>query len=848
MTSKQMLSVAGALCLVLVSASAVSASTINEYLGANPHGLKTVALDSNYESHIKGGLAWNVILGFARSDGTGSGVAGSNFQPHWDTNTLTPDAILAFRKSLDNVRVIFSIGGDGETWQEQSDCGQWSDDALKSINSIVTQYNLDGVDLDYESGVSGSASFASCISQLATKFKAQTNTIPGPSPTEHLVTMAPFGNTNAEYADAYSKAPDSFDLINYQAYADESTTSTSNDYLTLYSGLTKQYPTIKLMLGVDTNTQTPRGQQFVPGSNSQGILGTFNLLENKLGSLGGVFFFTAEDSAEDGGSNGSNGFAAEDAFTQFILTPGLGSNESCDTSGFTNARAQQHFCRHIAGAGADASQERSQISGMATQSSAEIDCGTADEAVAEARSDMSDRSEEAQLLLGWRHANQVPSLPDVHGSVSYPKAGGRWWGKLAAFFGVGFMVSVGYMDPGNWATDLEGGSAYGYILLIVIFLANCMAMYLQALALKLGVVGERDLAQACRDDYPGWLCKGLWVIMEIAIAATDLAEVIGSATALYLLFNIPIWAGVLITAVDVLIVLVMGMKNFRLLEVIVFLLIMTILGIFIYQLAVANPNWADVGKGFIPRARILTDPAILFVAIGIVGATVMPHNLYLHSAIIQTRGYPRTMKGKRSAIKWGAVDSTVSLAIAFFINASILILAGAAFFYNPQQHGTVASLTDAYQLLSGAVGAKAAKILFAVALLAAGQNSTITSTLAGQIVMEGYLHIRLKPWLRRAITRGIAIIPAAIISGVMGNNGAARLLILSQVILSLALPFAVIPLVQFTSSRRKMGRFVNGWIVTIIGVLLSLIITGLNVYLIISTFTENQFGQAYGAA
>ncbi|KAK9818795.1 hypothetical protein WJX74_001097 [Apatococcus lobatus] len=459
-----------------------------------------------------------------------------------------------------------------------------------------------------------------------------------------------------------------------------------------------------------------------------------------------------------------------------------------------------------------------------------------------------DSSEETAMLLGWRYANKMPSLPEVHGSVKFPGPGSHWTRKFAAFVGLGFMVSVGYMDPGNWATDLAAGSSYGYKLLIVILLSNFCAMFLQFLSLKLGVVAERDLAQACRDAYPKWICYILWFLAEVAIAATDLAEVIGSATALYLLFNLPLWAGVLITSVDVLVLLVFGMHNIRLLELFVFMLCALIAAIFAYELGVVNPNWKDVGKGFIPRKEILTDAEILYTAIGILGATVMPHNLYLHSSIVQSRAYQRSLKGKQMAIKYGAIDSTMSLSVAFFINAAILILAAAAFFYKPGLEHQVATLTDAYQLLQPAVGGHAAKILFAVALLAAGQNSTITGTLAGQIVMEGFLHIRLKPWLRRAITRGIAIIPAAIVTGIMGNAGAARLLVLSQVILSLQLTFAVVPMVHFTTSRAKMGRFVNGWIVTIIAVLIALIIAGLNAYLVVESAITNEFGQAAGGA
>lgn len=457
-----------------------------------------------------------------------------------------------------------------------------------------------------------------------------------------------------------------------------------------------------------------------------------------------------------------------------------------------------------------------------------------------------DVSESQQLLLGWRKPNKMLSLPEVHASVPVPGPQSNWTRKFGAFVGVGFMVSVGYIDPGNWATDLTGGASFGYTLLIVILLANFVAIFLQALCIKLGAVSERDLAQACRDAYPKWVCYVLWLLAEVAIAATDLAEVIGSATALYLLSNghLPLWGGILITALDVLFIIIFGMKNFRLLELFVFCLCALITGCFVYELAAVKPNWADVGKGFIPKAKIVTDPAILYNAIGILGATVMPHNLYLHSSIIQTRAYPRTVAGKKMAIKYGSIDSTFSLLIAFFVNASILILAAAAFHYGANPNQNVASLTEAYHLLAPAVGQTAAKYLFAIALLASGQNSTITGTLSGQIVMEGFLHFSLPPWVRRLITRCVAIIPAAIVAGIYGNEGAGKLLVLSQVILSLQLPFAVIPLVHFTSSRRKMGRFVNNWIIFLIAAAVALIICVLNVYLLVSSIRDNEFGTA----
>jgi NRAMP (natural resistance-associated macrophage protein)-like metal ion transporter len=335
--------------------------------------------------------------------------------------------------------------------------------------------------------------------------------------------------------------------------------------------------------------------------------------------------------------------------------------------------------------------------------------------------------------------------------------------------------------------------------------------------------------------------------MEIAIAATDLAEVIGSAVALNLLFGIPVWSGVLITAVDTLFILVFGTKSFRSLEVIVFLLCALIVGVFAYELAVVKPEWVKVAAGLIPNPEIITNPDTLFNAIGILGATVMPHSLFLHSSIIQTRAYPRTKEGQKMALKYGRWDSGLSLMLAFFVNAAILILAAAAFHYGPNKNVSVANITQAYELLAPALGSRAAKILFGVGLLASGQNSTIIGTLAGQVVMEGFLQIRIKPWLRRLITRSIAIIPAAIVAGVGGNSGAGRLLVLSQVILSFTLIFAVVPLVHFTSSRAKMGSFVNCWFTRIAAILIAILIAGLNAYLIVQSIRFKSFGSAGNA-
>jgi manganese transport protein len=399
-----------------------------------------------------------------------------------------------------------------------------------------------------------------------------------------------------------------------------------------------------------------------------------------------------------------------------------------------------------------------------------------------------------------------PSLPEAHRSIPV-FAGGSWIRKLLAFAGPGYLVAVGYMDPGNWATDIGGGSKFGYTLLSVVLLSNLMAMFLQALSAKLGIATGRDLAQACREHYSRRTSIALWVLCEIAIAACDLAEVLGSAVALKLLFGLPLLAGVLITALDVLIVLALQGRGFRLIEAFVITLIVTIAACFGYEIFFANPVWREALHGFVPTAEILRNKEMLYIAIGILGATVMPHNLYLHSSIVQTRAFGLEPKEKREALRYAVLDSHLALGFALFVNAAILIL-GAAAFHTRGLH-EVAEIADAYKLLTPVLGASLASTLFACALLASGQNSTLTGTLAGQIVMEGFLEIQLKPWLRRLITRSIAIIPAAIVIGYAGENKVTSLLILSQVILSFQLPFAVIPLIQFTSDRRKMGEFAN---------------------------------------
>jgi manganese transport protein len=414
---------------------------------------------------------------------------------------------------------------------------------------------------------------------------------------------------------------------------------------------------------------------------------------------------------------------------------------------------------------------------------------------------------------GWRLAPSLPSLPEVFNSVRVPR-GGSFWRKLIAFMGPGYLVAVGYMDPGNWATDLAGGSAFGYSLLSVIVFSNLVAMLLQALSAKLGIVAERDLAQACRDSYSRPVNVVLWGACEIAIAACDLAEVIGTAIALNLLFHLPLVAGICLTTLDVLLILVLQKRGFRYLEAFVIALLAIIAGCFAVQLLLARPALGDVFASFMPRPEIVTNPKELFIAIGILGATVMPHNLYLHSSIVQTRDYDRTPSGKRQAIRMATIDSTIALFLALFINAAILVLAGAVF--HNTGHTGVAEIQDAHRLMAPLLGAGFASVLFALALFASGQNSTVTATLAGQIIMEGFLHFSMAPWLRRLLTRALAVIPAAIVAALWGAHGTAKLLILSQVVLSLQLPFAVVPLVQFTSSKAKMGEFANkAWLVAL---------------------------------
>ncbi|MFC6222593.1 Nramp family divalent metal transporter [Hymenobacter artigasi] len=437
---------------------------------------------------------------------------------------------------------------------------------------------------------------------------------------------------------------------------------------------------------------------------------------------------------------------------------------------------------------------------------------------------------------GWRHPRRGNSLSEVYASIKVPPANASFWRKLMAFWGPGLLVAVGYMDPGNWATDLAGGARYGYTLLSVVLISNLFAMLLQHLAAKLGIVTGRDLAQACRDHYSRPISLMLWVLCEIAIAACDLAEVIGSAIALNLLFGLPIAWGVVLTTLDVLVVLFFQNKGFRIIESIVAGLIVLIFGCFLYEIIASHPDWLALSKGLVPRLEVVTNPQMLYVAIGILGATVMPHNLYLHSSIVQTRAFPQDEPGKRSAIKFATIDSTLALFLAFFVNAAILVTAAAAF--HGKGHNDVADIADAHKLLTPVLGAGAASAVFAIALLASGQNSTLTGTLAGQIVMEGFLDLKLKPWLRRLITRLIAVVPALVVAIVYGEKGTGQLLVLSQVILSFQLSFAVVPLVLFTGSRAKMGVFANRPVVQAIAWVVTGIIICLNVFLLWQTFAE----------
>lgn len=430
-------------------------------------------------------------------------------------------------------------------------------------------------------------------------------------------------------------------------------------------------------------------------------------------------------------------------------------------------------------------------------------------------------------------ASPRPSLPEVHRSIPIP-AGKGFWRKLMAYAGPGYLVSVGYMDPGNWATDIAGGSQFGYTLLSVILLSNLMAVLLQSLCVRLGVATGKDLAQACRDYFSPRVTFILWVLCEIAIAACDLAELLGSAIALQLLFKIPLIWGVCITALDVLAMLALQRKGFRYVEALVITLVSTIGICFAAQIWFARPDASAIALGFVPSKEILRNPGMLYIAIGILGATVMPHNLYLHSSIVQTRAWQNTPEKKREAITFGTLDSTIALTLALFINAAILVVAAATF--HKAGHYHVAELQDAYQLLSPLVGVSAASTIFGLALLASGQSSTLTATLAGQVVMEGFIQLKFPSWLRRLSTRLTAIVPAIIIILIFGEQSTGNLLVLSQVILSMQLSFAVVPLVMFTSDRRVMGDFVNPFWLKVFAWAVAMIIVGLNLWLLVQTF------------
>lgn len=435
--------------------------------------------------------------------------------------------------------------------------------------------------------------------------------------------------------------------------------------------------------------------------------------------------------------------------------------------------------------------------------------------------------------LGWRKSKEKKSLEEVHKSIPVPKSM-SFWRKLLAFSGPGYLVAVGYMDPGNWATDLAGGAQFGYALLFVILLSNLFAILLQHLSAKLGIVTGRDLAQACGDHYSKPVRIFLWLMAEVMIIACDLAEVIGSAIALNLLFGVPLVFGVVITAADVMIILFLQNKGFRFLEALVVALILTILVCFGLEILYSKPELFPLLSGFLPTRELVVNKEMLYIAVGILGATVMPHNLYLHSAVVQTRDYAEDVEGKKEAVKFATIDSSFALFLAFFVNAAILVVAAATFHNSGYQD--VAEIERAYELLTPLLGAGAASVLFGVALLASGQNSTITGTLAGQIIMEGFLDIRIKPWLRRLITRLLAIIPAIIIVMISGGTGLTELLILSQVVLSMQLSFAVFPLVMFTSDKKKMGPFANKLWLKVLAYTIALLIASLNIWLIYTTF------------
>ncbi len=444
-------------------------------------------------------------------------------------------------------------------------------------------------------------------------------------------------------------------------------------------------------------------------------------------------------------------------------------------------------------------------------------------------------SERAEVHPGWRRPAKRPSLPEVFRTISVPK-NASFWRRFLAFFGPGYLVAVGYMDPGNWATDITGGALFNYRLLSVILMANFAAIFLQALSAKLGIISGRDLAQACRDAYPKPVSHALWISAELGIIACDIAEVIGAGIALNLLFHIPLFVGCALTSLDVLLVLALQGKGFRWIEALVITLIATMMVIFAVEMVYAQPDWGAALKGFIPSTDIVRDPKMLYIALGILGATVMPHNLYLHSSIVQTRQIGESEGERKNALQAAYTDSTVALMLALFVNAAILILSAAVFYRSG--HHEIGDIQSAYKLLSPMLGAALATPLFAIALLASGQNSTLTGTMAGQIILEGFTHFEIPAWLRRLISRLLAIIPTLIVVGLYGMEGTGKLLVFSQVILSIQLSFAVFPLIHFTSDRSKMGVFTNGLMTKMIGWTLATIILGLNAYLVVTTVRE----------
>lgn len=443
---------------------------------------------------------------------------------------------------------------------------------------------------------------------------------------------------------------------------------------------------------------------------------------------------------------------------------------------------------------------------------------------------ISSSSHDMEQRFGWRKSGADASLAEVNQSIPVRQ---EWsfWRKILAFFGPGYLVAVGYMDPGNWATSLSAGAGFGYNLLAITLLSSLMGVVLQALGLRLGIASGRDLAQSCRDSFPRSVTLFLWLAAEIAICATDLAEVIGTAIGLKLIFGVPIEIGVVLTALDTFLILALQRFGFRAIEAFIIALLLVIAACFVVQIAFAKPEWRELAAGFVPSLSLVTDKAQLYLALGIIGATVMPHNLFLHSAVVQTRAYAKDEDGKREAVKFASLDSSLALFFAFFINAAILVLAAASF--HAHGHKEVVELDQAQALLAPLLGTSLAPLLFGIALLCCGLNSTVTATLSGQVVMEGFLQLRLRPWLRRLITRMIALVPAVIAAFYYGEAGAARLLILSQVILSLQLPFTIIPLVWFTADRGKMGTLTAPRWMTLLAGVIAAVITVLNVKLVI---------------